>query len=48
MDELFYRITNREKEKILAYLEANTLNFKKNLTILGSVKQENIIGIVIK
>lgn len=48
MDELFYRITNREKEKILAYLEANTLNFKKNLTILGSVKQENIIGIVIE
>ena len=47
MNELFYGISNREKEKILAYLEANTLNFKKNLTILGSVKQENIIGIVV-
>lgn len=47
MDELFYGISNREKEKILAYLEANTLSFKKNMTILGSVKQENIISIVV-
>ena len=47
MDELFYGISNREKEKILTFLEANTLSFKKNMTILGSVKQENIIGIVI-
>ncbi len=47
MDELFYGITNREKEKILSYLEAHTLTFKKNMTILGSVKQENIISIVI-
>lgn len=48
MDELFYGITNREKEKILASLEANTLCFKKNMTILGSVKQENIIGIILE
>ena len=47
MDELFYEINVREKEKILAYLEANTLSFKKNMTILGSVKQENIISIVV-
>lgn len=47
MDELFYGISNREKEKILAYLEANTLSFKKNMTILGSVKQENIISIIV-
>ena len=47
MDELFYEINAREKEKILAYLEANTLSFKKNMTILGSVKQENIISIVV-
>ena len=47
MDELFYEINAREKEKILAYLEANTLSFKKNMTILGSVKQENIISIIV-
>ncbi len=47
MDELFYGISNREKEKILAYLEAHTLTFKKNMTILGSVKQENIISIIV-
>lgn len=47
MEELFYEINAREKEKILAYLEANTLSFKKNMTILGSVKQENIISIVV-
>lgn len=48
MDELFYGIKEREKEKILQFLEANTLTFKKNMTVLGSVKQENIIGIVIE
>lgn len=47
MNELFYGIGNREKEKILGFLEANTLSFKKNMTILGSVKQENFIGIVV-
>lgn len=47
MNELFYGISSREKEKILGFLEANTLNFKKNMTILGSVKQENFIGIVV-
>ena len=47
MDELFYEINAREKEKILTYLEAHTLTFKKNMTILGSVKQENIISIIV-
>ncbi len=47
MDELFYGINTREKEKILQFLEANAMTFKKNMTILGSVKQENIISIVV-
>lgn len=47
MNELFYGISSREKEKILGFLEANLLYFKKNMTILGSVKQENFIGIVV-
>ena len=47
MDELFYSINNAEKEKILGYLEANILRFKKNTTILSTQKKDNIIGIVV-
>lgn len=47
MNELFYNINPREKGKILNYLESNTLHFKKNTTILNSVKKENIICLVI-
>ena len=46
MINLFDNIKQKEKEKILAFLEANTLFYKKNTTILNSVKKENIIGIV--
>ena len=48
MNELFYNINPKEKEKILKFLEANTLHFKKNTTILSSVKKENIIGIILE
>ena len=47
MDELFYNIKSNEKEKILSYLEANTLRYKKNTTILSNQKKDNIIGIVV-
>lgn len=47
MNELFYNINPREKAKILSFLESSTLHFKKNTTILSSIKRENIIGIVI-
>lgn len=47
MNELFYNINPREIGKILNLLESNTLHFKKNTTILNSVKKENIIGLVI-
>lgn len=47
MNDLFYNISTKEKDKILAFLEANSFNFKKNTTILSSVKNENIIGIVV-
>lgn len=48
MNELFYNITNTEKEKILTFLEANTLKYKKNTTILDNQKTENIIGIILE
>ena len=47
MNELFYNINPKEIGKILNLLESNTLHFKKNTTILNSVKKENIIGLVI-
>ena len=46
MINLFDNIKPKDKEKILSFLEANTLFYKKNTTILNSVKKENIIGIV--
>lgn len=47
MNELFYNINSLEKDKILSYLEANTLSYKKNTTILSTQKKDNIIGIVV-
>lgn len=48
MKELFYNITESEKEKILNFLEANTLKYKKNTTILSNQKNDNIIGIILE
>lgn len=48
MVDLFHNISDRNKDKLLRYLEANYFSFKKNVTILSSVKQENIIGIVLE
>lgn len=47
MKDLFDKISKFQKEKILQYLEANTLNYKKNSIILSNVKQENIVGFVV-
>lgn len=47
MNELFYNIDNKQISKLLKELEANTFFFKKNNIILSSVKQENIICILI-
>lgn len=47
MDELFYNIDTKQKHKLLKILEANTMTFKKNNLILSSVKQENIICILV-
>lgn len=47
MDELFYNIDNKQKAKLLKLLEATTSTFKKNNIIMSSVKQDNIICILI-
>ncbi len=47
MVNLFDKISEKNKEKLLRMLEANTLLFKKNATILSTIKGENVIGIVL-
>ena len=48
MIKLFEGISESSQEKILKSLEANTFVFKKNNTILSSVKKDNIIGIILE
>lgn len=48
MNELFEGLSNTYKTRILKDLEANTLTFKKNKTILSNTRKENIICIVLE
>lgn len=47
MNNLFENINDIDIEKLLKELEANTLTYKKDLTILSTVKNQNIIGFVV-
>lgn len=47
MVNLFDNISEKNQEKLLRMLEANTLFFKKNATILSTIRGENVIGIVL-
>lgn len=47
MIDLFQDIDKKKQEKILKALEANTFIYKKNSTILSTIKNQNIIGIVV-
>lgn len=47
MINLFHNISDKNQEKLLKLLEANTFTFKNDMTILSTIKNENIIGIVI-
>lgn len=47
MINLFHNISDKNQEKLLKLLEANTFTFKNDMTILSTIKTENIIGIVI-
>ena len=46
MTYLFDNINSKNKEKLLLMLEANTLHFKKDSTILSLIKNDNIVGII--
>ncbi len=47
MNELLYNITGRNLEKLMLYLEANSLFFKKNTAILSNLLDENVICLLI-
>lgn len=47
MDKLFSKISVKNREKLLKILEASSLSFKKNTTILSTIK-ENIIGVILE
>ena len=47
MNDLFKAIDNKQKQKLLRFLEASTLICKKNNIILSSVKQDNIICLLV-
>lgn len=45
--DLFANISPKHKDKILRSLEANTLTYQKDQSILSVLKNDNIIGIII-
>lgn len=47
MIHLFQNISPKNQEKLLYTLEAHTFTFKKNMQILSTIIDENIIGFVI-
>ena len=46
MRKLFKKISEKDQNKLLKLLETSVLNYKKDTTILSSIK-ENIIGIIL-
>ncbi len=48
MSNLFDNISEKNKLKILRFLEASTLYFPKNVSIMSSVKWDNAIGFIEK
>ena len=48
MNELFYNISEKNKEKLLTYLEAVTYKYAKNKRILNNLISNNFICIILK
>ena len=44
----FKNISSKNKEKLLRLIEANTIIYKENTSILNTLKNENIIGMVLE
>ena len=48
MKHIFDNITEKNKQKLLKLLEANTFTYKKDTSILRTIKNDNIIGIILE
>ena len=48
MKHIFDNITEKNKQKLLKLLEANTFSYKKDSYILRTIKNDNIIGIILE
>ncbi len=48
MKHIFDNITEKNKQKLLKLLEANTFSYKKDSSILRTIKNDNIIGIILE
>lgn len=46
MTYIFDNINDRNKAKLLQFLEADTLHFKKDISIFPMIKNDNVIGII--
>lgn len=47
MTQLFYQISEKEKAKLLKRMDATTLSYKKDKTILSTFKNTKFVGIII-
>ena len=47
MNELFYNISKKNREKLLAYLEAISYKYPKNKEILSNMINDNFICIIL-
>jgi len=47
MTKIFEEISPKNKQKLLRFLEASTLTFEKNETILANLEQDNMIGMIV-
>ena len=46
MTDLFYNISDKDKERIFKYLEASTVTYPKGINIMSNINTDNIIGVV--
>ena len=46
MTDLFYNISDKDKERIFKYLEASTVTYPKGINIMSNINMDNIIGVV--
>lgn len=48
MSDIFKNIDNKNKEKLLKTLYADSLHFNKNESIINMIKDDNILGYIVK